>query len=221
MIVISGRNGVNGSTGKMPVLHDAVAQRRVFSGKQLLRELITAAIDVIARAGKVMIDSQTCGATKVICQRKNFAGRRAIVDLRLRERTGRADGKQFCCDSDKSGKEQLLTIEFWAESGHCMKQTTREPLACSRRVIHMRSEIGMQVVDPPRADGEPLSRVPYGVKFSRTENRLSALGHRQLRIENRAADFEMWIECLAGDEQPHDFARSFKDGVHAAIAQKS
>jgi hypothetical protein len=42
-----------------------------------------------------------------------------------------------------------------------------------------------------------------------------------LCIENRAADFQMRIERLACDEEPHNFARTFEDCVHAAIAQKS
>ena len=48
-----------------------------------------------------------------------------------------------------------------------------------------------------------------------------ALGHRQLRIENRAAHFQMRIERFARNEEPHDFARAFEDRVDAAIAQET
>ena len=47
------------------------------------------------------------------------------------------------------------------------------------------------------------------------------VGHRQLRIENRAADFEMRIERFARNEKTHDLARSFENHVDAAIAQKT
>ena len=44
-------------TGTVPVLHNAFAQRSVFTREQILRELITAFVRVAVRAGKVMIDS--------------------------------------------------------------------------------------------------------------------------------------------------------------------
>ena len=85
----------------------------------------------------------------------------------------------------------------------------------------MRLQIGMQIVDLARAAGQPLARIPTGIKFSGSENGFDALRHRQLRIENCAADFQMRIERLARDEQAHDFARAFENQVDAAIAQET
>ena len=47
----------------------------------------------------------------------------------------------------------------------------------------------MQIVDLAGAVRHPLARIPTGVKFSGTENGFRTIGHRQLRIENRATDF--------------------------------
>src|SRR5213595_2180627 len=102
-----------------------------------------------------------------------------------------------------------------------MKQAAREPFACPRRVIDVAAQYFVQIVDLARAVWHPLPRIPTGIKFSRTENGPSALGHRQLCIENRAADFQVRIERFAGDEQPHDFARTFENRIDAAISQKS
>src|SRR5438034_2876176 len=101
-----------------------------------------------------------------------------------------------------------------------MKQAARQPFACPRRVIDVAAQYFVQIVDLARAVWHPLPRIPTGIKFSRTENGPSALGHRQLCIENRAADFQVRIERLAGNKEPHDFARTFEDCVYAAIAQE-
>ena len=85
----------------------------------------------------------------------------------------------------------------------------------------MRFEIGMKIVDLARAAGYPLARVPTSVKFSGSEDGLRALRHRQLCIENRAADLQMRVERFTGDEKPHDFTRAFENCVHATIAQES
>src|SRR5882724_5918187 len=79
----------------------------------------------------------------------------------------------------------------------------------------------MQIVDLAYAVWQPLARIPTGIKFSGAKNGLRTLGHRQLRIENCAADFQMRIERFARDEKPHDFARAFKDEIDAAIAQET
>jgi hypothetical protein len=47
-------------------LHDAFAQNFVFSGQQILGELVTTSINVSAGAGKVIIDSHTRRSTEII-----------------------------------------------------------------------------------------------------------------------------------------------------------
>ncbi|KAF5409248.1 MAG: hypothetical protein Udaeo2_04910 [Candidatus Udaeobacter sp.] len=79
----------------------------------------------------------------------------------------------------------------------------------------------MQIINLARAVQHPLARIPAGIKFSGTDNRLRALGHRQLCVENRAADFQVRIERFARNEQPHDFARAFENSIDAAISKKS
>ena len=66
-------------------------------------------------------------------------------------------------------------------------------------------QIAMEIVDLTGAAGEPLPRIPAGVEFSGREHRFRALRHRQLGVENRAADFQMRIKRFTGDEQAHDF----------------
>src|SRR5438132_2605719 len=102
-----------------------------------------------------------------------------------------------------------------------MKQTSREAFARSRRIIDVAAQPFMQIVNRPCAVRHPLARIPASVKFSRTQNGFCALRHWQLRIENCAADFQMWIECFTRDEQPHDFAGAFKDCVHTTIPKES
>src|SRR5207247_8099859 len=99
--------------------------------------------------------------------------------------------------------------------------SAREAFACARCVINMATQCAVQIVDFAGAIRQPLARVPASVKFSRTENRFRAIGHRQLCVENCSADFQMWIECFTRDEQPHDFAGSFKDCVHTTIPKES
>jgi hypothetical protein len=40
-------------------------------------------------------------------------------------------------------------------------------------------------------------------------------------VEDGAADFQVRIERFARDEEAHDLARAFEDGVDAAIAQET
>ena len=70
----------------------------------------------------------------------------------------------------------------------------------------MRLKIAVEIVNFARAPRQPLARVPSGVKFPGRENRFGALRHWQLRVENCAAHFQVRIERLARDEEPHDFA---------------
>ena len=67
----------------------------------------------------------------------------------------------------------------------------------------MTTQCAVQIVDLAGAGGEPLTRVPAGVKFSGTEHRFHPLGRWQRRVENCAADFQMRIKRLARDEQTH------------------
>src|SRR4030095_8119108 len=102
-----------------------------------------------------------------------------------------------------------------------MKQSARESFTRSRCVIDVAAQSLVQIIDLTCAIRQPLARIPAGVKFAGTENGFRAVGHRQLRIENCAADFQMRIERFARDEQTHDFARAFEDCVYPAISQKS
>src|SRR5260370_31434405 len=79
----------------------------------------------------------------------------------------------------------------------------------------------MQIVDLAGIAGQPLARIPAGIKFSGGETGFGALRHWQLRVENCAADFEMRIERFACNEEPHDFARSFEDEIDPAITQET
>src|SRR4029450_429692 len=85
----------------------------------------------------------------------------------------------------------------------------------------MATQRRMQIVDLTCAVQQPLAWIPACIKFSRAENSFGAFGHRQLRVENRTADFQMRIERFARNEQAHDFARAFEDCIDAAISQKS
>src|ERR1043166_2060231 len=67
----------------------------------------------------------------------------------------------------------------------------------------------------------PLLRIPASVKRAGAEHRLDPRRHRQLRVENSAANFEVRAERCAGNEEPHDCARAFENGVDAAIAQET
>jgi hypothetical protein len=57
------------------LLHYALTQQLVFSGEQLLHEIVTAFIRIARGAGEMMIDSHPGGAAKIICDGKNFVGR--------------------------------------------------------------------------------------------------------------------------------------------------
>src|SRR5258705_6791745 len=169
----------------------------------------------------MMIDSHARRTAEIIRNGKDFVGRFTLAEQPLRVRTRRADRKQLRRGTDKPGKEQLLAIEFRAEPCHRVKQSACKSLARARGVIDVAQKYFVQVVDLARAIWQPLARIPTGIKFSRTQNGFRAIGHRQLRVENRAADFQMWIKRLARDEEPHDFAGTFEDCVDSTIAQKS
>ena len=115
----------------------------------------------------------------------------------------------------------MLAIELRAETRHRVKQPARQFLARPRRVIDMLLQIAMEIVDLASAAREPLSRIPAGVKFAGRENRFRAFRHRQLGIENCAADFQMRIERFTRNKQPHNFTRAFENRVDAAITQKT
>src|SRR4029077_272357 len=108
-------------TAKIAVLHNPVAQEFVLPCKQLLHESVTAFVHVARCAGEMLIDSHSRRATKIICKYQNFIGRFALTEQPLRIRASRADREQFGGDSDKSGKKQLLAIQFRAEPGHGVK----------------------------------------------------------------------------------------------------
>src|SRR5437764_7059152 len=102
-----------------------------------------------------------------------------------------------------------------------MKQTASESFARPRRIIDLALQDVVQIIDLPSAVWHPLAGIPAGVKFSGTENGFRALGRWQLRVENRATDFQVRIERFTGDEEPHDFAGSFENLVDATITQES
>ncbi len=72
-------------------LHDAIAEKRVFTGEQVLHESVAALIRVAGCAGEVIINSHACGAAEIICDRENFISWFALAEQPLRVRTRRAD----------------------------------------------------------------------------------------------------------------------------------
>jgi hypothetical protein len=72
------------AAGKMPALpeelHDALTEKFVFSGEQILHEIITAFICVSCGAGEMMVDSHSCRATEIIRNGKNFVNRFTLTD---------------------------------------------------------------------------------------------------------------------------------------------
>src|SRR4249919_2994726 len=102
-----------------------------------------------------------------------------------------------------------------------MKQSACESLARARGVIDVPQKSFVQVIDLARAVWQPLARIPAGVKFSGTQNGFRSIGHRQLRVENPTAYFQMRVKRFACYEETHDFARAFEDCVDSTIAQKS
>ena len=97
----------------------------MFTGEQILRELVAAFIDVTHRAGEVILDAHARGTAEVICEREDFLDGFATVNVVLRGRSGRAYREQFRVDSNKPREQQLLAIELWPEPRHGVKQTTR------------------------------------------------------------------------------------------------
>ena len=87
-----------------------------------------------------------------------------------------------------------------------MEQTAREFLARRSRVIDMLLQVAMQTIGLTGTIRQPLSRIPTSIKSSGTEDCLETFRFRQLRIEDCAAHFQMRIERLAGNKEPHDFA---------------
>src|SRR6266404_3237323 len=88
----------------LPQLHHSPPQGLVFSGEQLLCQLITAPIDVVICPGEIMFGPQTSGATEIFREREDFVargaallairlGRIGVIDLPLSERTGCANGE--------------------------------------------------------------------------------------------------------------------------------
>src|SRR5438445_7135883 len=67
-------------------LHNAVAQELVFSGQQILHKSVAAFVCVARCAGKMLIDSHSRRATKIICKQENFIGRFALAEQPLRIR---------------------------------------------------------------------------------------------------------------------------------------
>lgn len=118
-------------------LNNAVAQHRVFTGEQFLRQPITTFVDIVLRAGEMIVDPQPRGSAKIIGQRKDFVARFALAKQPLRVGTSRADGEQLGRDTDKTREQQLFTVEFRPEPRHGVKQPAREPLARRCRVTDM------------------------------------------------------------------------------------
>ena len=85
----------------LPQLHHPLPQAFVFSGEQLLCQLITPPIDVVVCTGEMMFYPQTSGTTEIFRKREDFVTRGAallanilgVIDLVLGERTGCANGE--------------------------------------------------------------------------------------------------------------------------------
>ena len=123
----------------------------MFSGEQLLHQLIAAPVHVAHCAGEMMIDSRLRRAAEIICDAENFIRRFPLAKQPLRVRTGRADREQLGGDSHKAREQQLLTVEFRPKPRHGMKQTARESFARARSVIDMPLQCDVQILDLARA----------------------------------------------------------------------
>src|SRR5438046_9146620 len=99
-----------------------------------------------------------------------------------------------------------------------MKQTACEPFARARCIINMTTQCAVQIVDLAGTGGEPLTRVPAGVKFSGSEHRFHPLRRWQRGVGNCATDFQLRIKRLACDAQTHDLARALDTRVDPADA---
>src|SRR5437016_8806310 len=73
-----------GPTRKVRVLHNALPQQLVFSGEQILHEIVTALIGVARGAGEMMIDSHARRPAEIIRNGKDFVGRSALAEQPLR-----------------------------------------------------------------------------------------------------------------------------------------
>ena len=85
--------------------YNSSTEHLVFSGEQILHEIVTAFIGIARGACEMMIDSHPGGAAKIICDGKNFIGWFPLTEQPLRVRTRGADCKQFGGDSDEPRKE--------------------------------------------------------------------------------------------------------------------
>ena len=92
MIDIRQASSLAAESGKLPdLLHNPIAQEFVFSSQQLLHEIVAAFIYIARRAGKVVIDSHSRRAAKIICYGKDFIDWLTLTEQPLRVRTCRAD----------------------------------------------------------------------------------------------------------------------------------
>jgi len=65
-------------------LHHALAQQLVFSGEQILHEIVTALIGVARGACEMMIDSHARRSAEIIRNGKDFGGRFTLAEQPLR-----------------------------------------------------------------------------------------------------------------------------------------
>ena len=70
-------------TRKMRVLHHALTQQLVLSGKQILNKIVTALIGVVGGAGEMMIDSHPRRPAEIIRNGKDFVGWFALAEQPL------------------------------------------------------------------------------------------------------------------------------------------
>src|SRR5690349_18440128 len=119
----------------------------------------------------MMIDSHFGGATEIIRHRKNLVGPFAGVDLVLCERAGSADREKLAGNSNKTGKQQLFTVELRSQSCHSMEQTAREFPTRARGVTNVRPELVVKFLQISGVRGQPLFWIPAGIKFPGSENR--------------------------------------------------
>jgi hypothetical protein len=64
----------------MAVLHNALAKQFVFSGEQILHEIVTAFIRVARSACEMMVDSHPRRSTEIIRNGKDFVSRFTLAD---------------------------------------------------------------------------------------------------------------------------------------------
>ena len=127
-------------------------------------------------------------------------------------------GEKFGSGIDQAGEDELLPVEFRAESGQSEDHGAGEFAAEFGHHAGLAAE-GADVGDALEwpDDAQEVGHV----KFHGGGQGGEALLQRQAGVEQRRAGLQVGVEGFAGDEEAHDFAAAFEDCVDAGIAQEA